>query len=338
MNLWTVFLTGLLTGGLTCMAVQGGLLATTIAQREKDREKKLSSVAQATPILAFLSMKLISYSILGFLLGWFGSLFQLSLGVQLILQFLIGIFMIGTALNMLEIHPIFRYFAIQPPKFLTRIVRSQSKSGDIFAPAFLGALTIFVPCGTTQAMMALAIATGNPIQGAAIMFAFVLGTSPLFFILGYAATRLSGVIHSVFMKVAAVAIIVLALFSINAAFTVAGSDFTFDNLVSRLKPSYSTQVNGTNTKQTVTEASINIDNFGYSPKEITVKAGSTVTLKLNNVSNGGCQQSFVIPKIGMRKVVPPGQNETITFTAPNQPGDIAFMCSMGMYKGTIHVI
>jgi uncharacterized protein len=338
MNLWTVFLTGLLTGGLSCMAVQGGLLATTIAQRARNGDVPLTPIAQATPILAFLTTKLIAYSILGVLLGWFGSLFQLSLGVQLILQFLIGVFMIGTALNMLDVHPIFRYFAIQPPKFLTRIVRNQSKSGDIFAPAFLGALTIFVPCGTTQAMMALAIATGNPIQGAAIMFAFVLGTSPLFFVLGYAATRLSGVIHDVFMKVAAVAIIVLALFSINAAFTVAGSDFTFDNLISRFKPSSNTRINGTNTIQAVTEESITIDNFGYSPKEITVKAGSTVTLRLNNVSNGGCQQSFVIPKIGMRKIVPPGQNETITFSAPNQPGDIAFMCSMGMYKGTIHVI
>ncbi len=33
-NLLAIFLTGLITGGLTCMAVQGGLLAATIAQRE----------------------------------------------------------------------------------------------------------------------------------------------------------------------------------------------------------------------------------------------------------------------------------------------------------------
>ena len=111
------------------------------------------------------------------------------------MQILVGIFMLGTALNLLDVHPIFRYFVIQPPKFLTRLVRKQSKSthfakasrveADMFAPAILGALTIFIPCGTTQAMMALAIGSGSPFLGASVLFAFVLGTSPVFFILGY---------------------------------------------------------------------------------------------------------------------------------------------------------
>ncbi|MCJ7740315.1 sulfite exporter TauE/SafE family protein, partial [Candidatus Microgenomates bacterium] len=112
MNLWTIFLTGLLTGGLTCLAVQGGLLATTIAQT--GQRKTIS-------VLAFLTAKLFVYSILGFLLGWFGSFFQMSITTRVILQIAVGIFMIGTALNFLDVHPIFRYFLIQPPKFLTRL-------------------------------------------------------------------------------------------------------------------------------------------------------------------------------------------------------------------------
>ncbi len=36
-NLLAIFLTGLITGGLTCMAVQGGLLAATLAQSEEER-------------------------------------------------------------------------------------------------------------------------------------------------------------------------------------------------------------------------------------------------------------------------------------------------------------
>ncbi len=31
---------------------------------------------------------------------------------------------------------------------------------------FPGALTVLIPCGVTQAMMAVALATGNPLQGA----------------------------------------------------------------------------------------------------------------------------------------------------------------------------
>lgn len=36
MDLWLIFLTGLTVGGLTCLAVQGSLLASTIAAREEE--------------------------------------------------------------------------------------------------------------------------------------------------------------------------------------------------------------------------------------------------------------------------------------------------------------
>lgn len=56
MNLWTIFLTGLFTGGLTCLAVQGGLLAATLAQREEERLKnQVEKSGNALPIISFLS-------------------------------------------------------------------------------------------------------------------------------------------------------------------------------------------------------------------------------------------------------------------------------------------
>ena len=76
MNLWAIFLTGLFAGALTCLAVQGGLLATSIAQRHEDKLKDdTKKNGNALPILSFLIAKLIAYTILGFLLGWFGSSF-----------------------------------------------------------------------------------------------------------------------------------------------------------------------------------------------------------------------------------------------------------------------
>src|SRR5579872_225001 len=148
-SLIAIFLTGLLTGGLTCMAVQGGLLAATLAQSEEERLEKKAKGGNVFPILAFLGSKLVAYTLLGMLLGWLGSFFQLSLQLKVIMQMAVALFMIGTAMNILNVHPIFRYFVIQPPKFLTRLVRKQSKSQSLFAPATLGAFTIFIPCGTT---------------------------------------------------------------------------------------------------------------------------------------------------------------------------------------------
>ena len=345
MNVWTIFLTGLFAGALTCLAVQGGLLATSIAQREEEKLKnKTKKTGDALPILSFLVSKLGAYTVLGFLLGWFGSLFQLSLTANVILQLAVGIFMLGTALNLLNVHPIFRYFIIQPPRFLTRMVRNQSKSSDFFGPAILGAFTVFIPCGTTQAMMALAIASGNPLSGAAILFAFVLGTLPLFFILGYLATKLGDALHQKFMKVAAYAIILLAVFNINNTLALTGSNLTLNNLWTNFycTVSFCDRDFGLATVQAaapVSDATIAINNDGYTPDNLTVKAGSQVTLRIVNNGGGGCTQALTIPKLKIQKIVPLGNSDIITFTAPNEPGtQLAFMCSMGMFRGTINII
>lgn len=345
MNLGAIFLTGLLTGGLTCLAVQGGLLATTVAQREEEKLKeKTKTSGNALSILSFLVAKIIAYTILGFLLGWLGSVVQLSLTAKVIMMIAVAIFMIGTALNLLNVHPIFRYFIIQPPRFLTKLIRNQSKSNSIFAPAILGAFTVFIPCGTTQAMMALAIASGNPLYGAAIMAAFTLGTSPVFFTLGYLATRLGDAMHRRFLKVAAYALILLAVYNLNAAIALTGSSFTFENLLTNINcaVSFCDKDFGPSAVQAaapVSDATITINNDGYSPNNLTVKAGSEVSLNIVNKGGGGCTQAFTIPKYNIQKIVPIGSSDKVTFTAPNEPGtQLAFMCSMGMFRGTINVI
>jgi sulfite exporter TauE/SafE len=324
-----VFLTGLVTGGLTCLAVQGGLLASALAAQEEEKIKNKSvKTGSATPIVSFLASKLVAYTAVGGLLGWFGSLFQLSLPAIVITQLAVVVFMLGTAGNILEIHPIFRYFAIQPPKFLTRYLKSQSRSNSVFAPAILGFLTIFIPCGTTQAMMALAIGSGSPLSGALIMFAFTLGTTPLFFVLGFFATKLGDIYQSRFMKIAAFALILMALFNLRNTMSLAGVDI---NLAARTPDS---SLGGDVTQNPVIE----FTSDGYQPKIINVKAGSHVSLSLRNRSGSGCIQSFVIPKLNLSKVVPIGDTEKIDFTAPKEKGQIAFMCGMGMYRGVINVI
>ncbi len=343
-NLWAIFLTGLFTGGLTCLAVQGGLLAATIAQREEQKlTKKTQKSGNALPILFFLAAKLVAYTILGFLLGWLGSVVQLSLTAKVIMQFAVAIFMIGTALNILNVHPIFRYFVIQPPKFLTRLVRKQSKRSDLFAPVLLGALTVLIPCGTTQAMMALAIGSGNPIVGAAILSAFVLGTSPLFFILGYFATKLGDALHQKFMRFAAIALLLLALYNLDGALALTGSSFTLSGMLSNAWCTVSIcndiPTNAIQAQQGPTRnATITIGNTGYTPSSLTVKAGSQVSLHLTNTGGAGCTQSFTIPSLGIQKTVPLGTSSDISFVAPNQAGTVPFMCSMGMYRGVINVI
>lgn len=330
------------------MAVQGGLLAATIAQSEEERLKENAKKGAFLPILAFLSAKLAAYTVLGFFLGLLGSTFKLTPAFSLFLQFAVVIFMLGTAFNILEIHPFFRYFVIQPPRFLTRFIRQFTRKNrlqssrlekDVFAPSLLGAFTVFIPCGTTQAIMALAIASGKPLSGAMILFAFILGTSPLFFILGYLATKLGDSLHQKFMKIAALGIIFLAVFNLNNAISLTGSTWTLNNVWQGFWCTFSICSDSQVTIQKpVDHTSITITDSGYSPDNFTVKAGSRVRVNLTNRNGGGCTQAFTIPSLGVQKIVPIGSSDSVTFIAPQTPGAIQFMCSMGMYRGTINVI
>lgn len=345
MNISAIFLTGLFAGGLSCLAVQGGLLATSIAQQNNDElTENADKTGHYLPVLSFLFTRLLAYSILGTLLGALGSLVQLSVTTSMLLQFTVAIFMIGTALNLLQVHPIFRYFVISPPRFLTRIVRNQSKSQSVFGPALLGLFTVFIPCGATQAMMAYAISTGSPTAGAVTMFMFILGTSPLFFVLGYMAKRLGQSFKTLFHPVAAVAIIIVALYNLNGAIALTGSRYTFQGVLSAISCTISFCDTNSNSKPANTvvseEASIIFHTNGYelAPSNIALKKGSDVKLKLINEDGDGCIQAFTIPKLNIKKIVRIGTSEELEIRIPDNTDRLAFTCSMGMYSGAIPVL
>src|SRR3989338_10965639 len=102
-NLWVIFTTGLLTGGVTCMAVQGGLLAASISKIQDSRFKILGTVS-------FLVTKLITYTVLGVLLGWMGSKVQLNLTGQAVLQIAVAVYMLGVAGGRFGARPPFSAF------------------------------------------------------------------------------------------------------------------------------------------------------------------------------------------------------------------------------------
>ncbi len=338
-NLWVIFLTGLTVGGLTCLAVQGGLLASVIAAREEEASSNTKKHAIYATVV-FLISKFIAYSVLGFILGAFGGAINISGNLQTFMQLLAGVYMIIVALNLLNVHPIFRYAIIQPPRFLTRIVRNQSKSKDIFAPALLGAMTIFIPCGTTLAMEALAISSANAIIGASIMMVFILGTIPLFFGIGFLTSILGETYKQKFLKLAAIVVIYLGVTSVNGALVALGSPFTLQKFADASSVSVSfgnTNINTDENLKVSENPEILITSVGYSPNYIRVKKDKLVNLKLISKDAYSCASAFRIPSMGISKNLQANETQVVSFT-PTQEGNILFTCSMGMYQGVIEVI
>ncbi|HJY98341.1 MAG TPA: sulfite exporter TauE/SafE family protein [Patescibacteria group bacterium] len=323
-NIWIPFITGLTTGGLSCFAVQGGLLTSALATGGTGDVK----YQKEKGIAMFLSAKLLAYTLLGAALGALGSTIAISIRFQGWLQIVVGLFMILTAARLLDIHPFFRYFVITPPKFVLRFMRKISVSDSTLVPAFLGFLTILVPCGVTQAMMLLAIASGSAILGAGIMFFFVLGTSPVFFLIGLAATTLLK--NKIFAVVAAFFIFIVGILSVNSGQTLRGSVHTLKNYWTVLTNSQEQSVLGN-------EVNITVTSSGYKADINTLKVGVPVKLTLTTNGVKSCARAFTIPALNISKILPETGAVEVEFT-PTKTGLLTYTCSMGMYSGTFNVV
>lgn len=352
-QLMLAFITGLTTGGLSCLAVQGGLLASSLAhqieqdylqqaaQPRKQRSRKSRPVPRsstAVPILLFLSAKTIAYTLLGALLGLVGSYLTLSPITRAMLMILIGIFMLGNALRMFNVHPVFRYFSIEPPKFITRYIRRTAKGTDTVTPLFLGALTVFIPCGVTQAMMAAALGTGSMALGAALMFAFTLGTSPVFFIVAYLTTELGARLEKFFMRFVAAVVLILGLVTVNSGLNILGSPFSFQNLTRSLLPSNGGSAPVASVARSAAqegEVVLYVQNEGYFPQTLNAAAGKDFTLNLVTEQTYSCSRDFVIPALDFYQLLPDTGTVQVNIPAQEKGSTLFFTCSMGMYTGRI---
>ena len=319
---------------------------TTAAHRKqiKNGVQKRSHPNTAVPIALFLIAKVAAYTLLGALLGWAGSFLTLSPISRAILMLLIGIFMVGNGLRMLNVHPIFRYFNLEPPKFITRYIRRTAKNGtELFTPLFLGALTVFIPCGVTQAMMAAALGTGSALMGAALMFAFTVGTSVLFFVVAYLATQLGARMEKFFMTFVAIVVLVFGFITINSALNLMGSPLSYENISRRIfandntiassVPSGGATSVDNNGNTGVLELAVK--NQGYFPQILHAKAGTALTLELVTNNTFSCARDIVIPALKYNVLLPQTGKELVDIP-PQKAGTIMrYSCSMGMYTGQI---
>jgi sulfite exporter TauE/SafE len=302
----------------------------------------------ALPIGLFLLAKLVMYTLLGALLGLVGSFLTLNPITRAILMLAIGVFMVGNGLRLLNVHPIFRYFNLEPPKFITRYIRRTAKKNaegepekNYATPLFLGALTVFIPCGVTQAMMAAALGTGSVAQSAALMFAFTLGTSPVFFLVAYLTTQVGARMEKFFMRFVAVTVLVLGLVTLNSGLTLMGSPLAFGNLTAGLAAEYSRAAEPTSAATSAAAFNmdgilqLSVENNGYFPRTLHAKADTALKLALVTDNTRSCSRDFVIPALKVYQLLPTS-GTTMVDIPPQEAGSVLnFTCSMGMYSGQI---
>lgn len=350
MTLWAVLLTGLLAGGVSCAAVQGGLLAGLVSRQQavpaapgKKGQPSPRTSWQAelgndlTPVGGFLAGKLVSHALFGALLGALGSAVQLSAHSRSTVQIVAGLLIIAFGLAQLGV-PGFKGFTITPPASWVKLVRGRARSTSALAPAILGFASLLLPCGVTLSMMALAITSGSPVKGALIMAVFVVGTAPLFTLIGYVAHKAAGAWKGRLALGTGVVVLVAGLYTLNGGLTLAGSPLAAQNLKQTLgigqpaaaDTSTVTTENGTQT------AVITVTSGQFSPANLALKAGVPTKVIFRSQDAYGCVRALVIPSLGTETVLPEN-GDTPLDLGVTKPGRIEYSCSMGMYSGTITI-
>lgn len=206
-----LFVIGLLTS-VHCIAMCGGInLSQCFPKNEAGESGKKG--AAFLPSILYNFGRVISYTLIGFLLGLIGWLIggNSSVGVPVLLQGILkliaGALMIIMGINMLGIFPWLRKLNIHMPKSVSKKIGH--KKATAVRPFAVGLLNGLMPCGPLQSMQILALASSNPFTGALSMFLFSLGTVPLMLGLGSIVTVLSKRFTYAIMNIGAVLVTVL---------------------------------------------------------------------------------------------------------------------------------
>lgn len=207
-SLGMAFLIGGIASLSTCMAVVGGLVLSMSATfaKEGDRVK---------PQLLFHAGRIISFFILGGVIGAIGSAFALNATGTLILGILIGLVMLVMGINLLDTFHFAKKFQPGMPKFLSKHALGLTKINHTLTPFLVGVATFFLPCGFTQSMQIFTLSTGSFISGALTMFAFALGTLPVLGLLSFSSFNIqNSTKKGIFFKSAGLIVIMFAVFNI----------------------------------------------------------------------------------------------------------------------------
>ena len=335
-SLPVVFLVGITAGLSTCMAIVGGLVLAASA-RFAEKHPSATTLQKFKPHIFFNLGRIIIFSILGGIIGFAGSFFQLSPMALGILTILVGIIMILMGLQLTEIFPILNNIKLTLPKNIARMFGITEKSEKEYSHTnsfILGGLTFFLPCGFTQAMQLFAISSGNPLIGALTMGVFALGTAPGLLGIGGLTSIIKGGSAKLFFKFAGLVVIFMAIFNISNGLNLSG--FSVNAESSQSITALDSSDNNVTLENGVQIVKMTQTSSGYSPNSFTVKIGIPVKWIVTSEDAFSCASSIVSQQLEIRKSLQAGEN-VIEFT-PSDAGLINFSCSMGMYRGSFNVI
>lgn len=335
------FTLGLVTS-LHCVSMCGPMVVTYALKGTED-----GTVAQRiVPNVAYQAAKILSYMLVGLLLGTVGSAFSLD-AIRPYVMVAAGLFMIVLALGMTGRVPWAQKLTPRPPKFLLKaftavrrkaVTDAEADRSSLATPVTFGLLTGLMPCAPLMAAQLNAAASGSAVSGALAMLAFGLGTAPLMLAFGTASSLIPRRLKERVMVALAVVVLVFGVTYLNRGAMLLGSPVTLQAAKTAVfggdsaspADDYAVGADG------VVEVPITIVNTQFEPSGVDIPAGTPVRLVVDRQESNACSDQLAVPQLGVLVDLAPNAVTAVDLPA-TEAGSYTLTCGMGMMSGQLRV-
>jgi sulfite exporter TauE/SafE len=305
------------------------------------------TIAQrVVPNLAYQAAKIVSYMLVGLLLGAVGSAFNLD-AVRPYVMLVAGAFMIVLALGMTGRVPWAARFTPRPPKFLLRaftsvrrkaVTDAEHDRSTLATPITFGLLTGLMPCAPLMAAQLNAAASGSAVNGAIAMFAFGLGTAPLMLGFGTASSLIPRAWKERVMVALAVVVLVFGVTYLNRGAMLLGSPVTLQSVKASVLGGEQTAATGelVTGADGVAEVPLTIANVQFQPAVVDIPADVPVRLIVDRQEANACSDQLAVPQLGVLVDLAPNAVTVVELPAA-EAGSYTLTCGMGMMSGQLRV-
>jgi sulfite exporter TauE/SafE/copper chaperone CopZ len=323
-----IFVIGLLAS-FHCVGMCGGfIMAYSVSAQKKAGnepsagEKRLKNYHLH---LQYNAGRLISYTIVGGILGGFGSFFGINPIVSGTLLIVAAAFMVLMGLSLSTEIKLLEKIKLRTPDFIAKFIFKNRRERRPKGPFVIGLMTGFMPCGPLQAMELFALSTGSWESGALSMAVYALGTIPLLFGFGtFVSTLTSGRMKQL-LRISGIIVMLLGLFTLSRGLSSFG---IFAKPASPAPAAIETPVVNSQTVE------MTVSYSGYQPNTIYIKKGVPVHWIIHHPRPTGCTDAIILYNGSQQTYRDLASGDTIIdFTPVSGVNEIRFSCGMKMVWG-----
>lgn len=327
---------GIVAGISSCAALVGGLLVS-LSRQWTQMYGSGSRYQKTLPYAMFNIGRLVSYIMLGGLLGIIGATIQLSIGATATMIAAVSLIMIIVGLQMLGFKPA-KQIRFQIPRSMSRSMSAADNFQGKYMPFLAGAGTFFLPCGFTLIVQTLALTTGSFTQSAIMLGSFALGTLiPLTAISALSISfQAKPNFAGTFNLIAGILIVLFGVYNINSQLVVLG----LPNLTTRAQvPVKMSLVDGLGSEIKSISGKeeqfmyMRAKGFAYEPSTITLKSGVPTTATIQTENAIGCAQAMYMQGLYDKVIYLNKPKQEVSFIP--KKGTYYISCTMGMVSPVV---